>query len=234
MTASPESFVDALAKVRLEHVFNPYADFCDLHDKVDAPERRRQNLELSLAAAIELDVTTVWVARDLGYRGGRRTGLALTDEAHLDAYSALFHGLPIQKATKGPVVGERTANTIWRMLARLTQPVFLWNVFPLHPHEPDDPMTNRCHTARERDSCANFLHAVIELLQPRQIMAIGGDAHRAVANMGIESIQVRHPSYGGQNVFIRQIEEAYDLVPDREPDLFSHHAAMDAERHYQA
>ena len=221
MIESPASFVDALAEVRLEHVFNPYADFCALHDETDAATRRRCNLELSLAAAIRLEVDTIWIARDLGYRGGRRTGLALTDEAHLDAYSALFHGLPVRKATKGPAVGERTANTIWRMLSRLTQPVFLWNVFPLHPHEPDDPMSNRCHTARERDTCSTFLHTVIEMLQPRQILAIGGDAHKAVANMGIDSVQVRHPSYGGQNVFISQIEEVYDLLPVVKPDLFS-------------
>lgn len=221
MSHSAAGFVEALSDVRLDNVFNPYSDLCELHDEPDAAARRRRNLELSLAAAIELEVSTIWIARDLGYRGGRRTGLALTDEAHLDAYSALFHGLPVQKATKGPIMGERTANTIWRMLSRLSQPVFLWNVFPLHPHEPDDPMTNRCHTALERDTCAAFLHAVINVLKPKQVLAIGGDAQKAVANMGIHSVQVRHPSYGGQNVFIRQIEEAYALPPDVQPDLFS-------------
>ena len=39
--------------------------------------------------------------------------------------------------------------------------------------------------------------------------------------MGIDSVQVRHPSYGGQNVFISQIEEVYDLLPVVKPDLFS-------------
>lgn len=82
-------------------------------------------------------------------------------------------------------------------------------------------MTNRCHTALERDACATFLHAVIDLLKPKQVLAIGGDAHKAVAKMGIDSVQVRHPSYGGQNVFIRQIEEAYALPPDVQLDLFS-------------
>lgn len=221
MRISRSNFVDALAEIKLENVFNPYLDVCPLHDEIDAASRRRRNLEVSIAAAVELEVDTVWIARDLGYRGGRRTGLALTDEAHLHAYSALFHGLPVEKATKGPSMGERTANTIWRMLARLPQPVFLWNVFPLHPHEPNQPMTNRCHTASERDACGVFLHAVIEILKPRQVLAIGGDAHKAVAKMGIESVQVRHPSYGGQNVFIRQIEEAYSLGPEGQGDLFS-------------
>lgn len=225
MTELPSSFVKALAEIQLPHVFNPYADHCDLHDEPDAAARRRSNLELSLAAAIELEVKTLWVARDLGYRGGRCTGLALTDEVYLSAYSKLFRGVPVQKATRGPVMGERTANTIWRMLSRLPQPVFLWNVFPLHPHERDDPMTNRCHTAKERKTCANFLHAIIGILQPCQVLAIGGDAHKAIEDMGIDSVQVRHPSYGGQNVFIRQIEEAYQLPHNAPPDLFTHSAA---------
>ena len=225
MTQPATDFVDALSAIQLEHVFNPYKDHCPHFDRSDAAARRRRNLELSLRTAVELEVRTVWIARDLGYRGGRRTGLALTDELHLDAYSTLFRGLPVKRATKGPPVGERTANTIWRMLARMGEPVFLWNVFPLHPHEPDYPMTNRCHTAKERGASSWSLHALIDLLSPEKVIAIGGDAHRAVDGMGIDSTHVRHPSYGGQNVFIRQIEEAYDLAVDTAPDLFRQPAA---------
>lgn len=225
MSAHAKSFIDALSAVQLSNVFNPYADHCPLHDRPDAAWRRRQNLELSLSMAVELRVRTIWIARDLGYRGGRRTGLALTDEMHLGAYSALFHGLPVEKATIGPAVGERTANVIWRMLKRIGEPVFLWNVFPLHPHEPDDPMTNRCHTTRERDACGEFLHALVQLLQPEKILAIGGDAHRAVESLGVRSVHVRHPSYGGQNVFIRQVETAYGLNAVETPDLFERFAS---------
>jgi hypothetical protein len=219
------AFVDALSSIHLDDVFNPYTDHCPLYDCDDAAALRRQNLEQSLKTAIDLKVRTIWIARDLGYRGGRRTGLALTDEMHLDAYSTLFRGLSVERATKGPPIGERTANTIWRMLARVGQPVFLWNVFPLHPHMPENPMSNRCHTAKERDACSSFFHTLIDLLNPDKIIAIGGDAHKAVDSMGISSIQVRHPSYGGQNVFIRQIEEAYDLGVDVAPDLFTQPAA---------
>lgn len=221
MNVRAKAFTEALSSVQLENVFNPYADFCELHDRPDSAACRRQNLELSLSRALELNVRTMWIARDLGYRGGRRTGLALTDEMHLGSYSALFRGLPVEKATKGPAMGERTASTVWRLLARINEPVFLWNVFPLHPHEPNEPMSNRCHTARERNTCGEFFHAMINLLQPEKIIAIGGDAHRAVTNLGVNSIQARHPSYGGQNVFIRQIEAAYGLTSEEAPSLFS-------------
>ncbi|MCC5989874.1 MAG: uracil-DNA glycosylase [Pararhodobacter sp.] len=221
MNARAKSFTDALSSVQLDNVFNPYVDHCVLHDRPDAAARRRQNLELSLSTAVDLKVRTIWIARDLGYRGGRRTGLALTDEMHLEAYSALFRGLPVEKATKGPAVGERTAKVIWQMLARIGEPVFLWNVFPLHPHEPDDPMSNRSHTAREREACREFFHEIINLLQPEKVVAIGGDAHRAVESFSMNCIQVRHPSYGGQNIFIQQVEAAYGLGSAKTHDLFS-------------
>lgn len=219
-----DAFVDALSTMALEHVFNPYSTVCPLHDRADAPARRRRNLQRSLDVAIKHRVRTIWIARDLGYRGGRRTGLALTDEIHLQCYSALFHGLPVEKATKGPPMSERTASVIWQMLRRFAEPVFLWNVFPLHPHEPDNPMSNRCHSIRERKFCENFLEELLELLLPDTVLAIGGDAHRAVEELGIDCIRVRHPSYGGQTTFTAQIESIYGLSPTRNRNLFTQHA----------
>lgn len=208
---TPELFVQKLAEVELEDVFNPYAQVCTLYDREDAVDLRCINLTLSLKKAIDLNVRTIWIARDLGYRGGRRTGLALTDEAHLQSFSALLDGVPVTRATKGPEVGERTASTIWRMLERIGEPIFLWNVFPLHPHEKGDQMSNRCHTSKERKTCALFLHSLISMLNPEKIVAIGGDAHKAAGDLGIKTVKVRHPSYGGQNDFIRQISHAYKI-----------------------
>lgn len=212
MTTTPDSFVRRLSEVELEHVFNPYVSRCDLHDRRDAPARRRRNLSLTLNAAIDQQVRTVWIARDLGYRGGRRTGLALTDEAHLANFSALYNGIKVAKATKGPFVAERTATVIWQMLRRINRPVFLWNVFPFHPHEPGEPMSNRRHTAKERRFCEQYLHEILDLIQPDKVLAIGGDAHKSVEDMGVTCVKVRHPSYGGQNLFIKQIEHAYSLA----------------------
>ncbi|WP_439952990.1 hypothetical protein, partial [Escherichia coli] len=84
-------------------------------------------------AALAGGVDSIWIARDLGYRGGRRTGLALTDEAHLSAHAGLYGQLPLARATRGPAMTERTATVIWQVLRDLRRPIFLWNVFPLHP-----------------------------------------------------------------------------------------------------
>ena len=80
---TPASFVKALAAIRLPNVFNPYVDQCDVHDRANAPALRRRALRTYLEAIMTLGSDTIWMGRDLGYRGGRRTGLALTDKALL-------------------------------------------------------------------------------------------------------------------------------------------------------
>ncbi|MBO9653370.1 uracil-DNA glycosylase [Ochrobactrum sp. AP1BH01-1] len=204
-------FVETLADMSFTDAFNPYSESCDDFDHDDAPAIRRQNLKLVLDAAIERKVDSIWIARDLGYRGGRRTGLALTDEAHLTDHSVLYGDLPLVRATKGPALAERTASVIWQTLNRIQRPVFLWNVFPLHPHEHGDPQSNRCHTRSERNACRPLLSWLLDVLDPRVVVAVGRDAQVALSDLGIDAMQVRHPSYGGQSDFISGIEGLYGL-----------------------
>lgn len=213
-----ESFVARLADLVLPNVFNPYRDVCWVHDEEDAPSKRRANLATALSAALELNVRTIWIARDLGYRGGRRTGLALTDEAHLHEHARLLGGIRLQRATRGPLVAERTATIIWRMVMRIEEPIFMWNVFPLHPHEAGDPMTNRCHTRAERDMTGWVLRELLALLQPDRVFTIGGDAKLSLEALGVDATAFRHPSYGGQTQFIREVETAYALPALRSMD----------------
>lgn len=211
---TPNQFVGALEGMSLPSVFNPWRDRCLIHDVADAPERRRRNLEGFLEAALAAQVRTMWIARDLGYRGGRRTGVPLTDEVHLDAAAALLGGVALCRATDGPPMAERTAAIVWRVLGRIGEPVILWNVFPFHPHAGNDPMSNRCHTRFERDETWPLLEGLIEMIQPSRIIAIGRDANLALAEFGLETCAVRHPSYGGQAEFIAGMYELYGVESD--------------------
>lgn len=207
-----EDFVAMVADLRFNDAFNPYSDVCSDFDRPDAAAIRRANLTAALDAALTKGVDSVWIARDLGYRGGRRTGLALTDEVHLGAHASLLGTEGFQRSTLGPVAAERTATVIWRMLIEIRRPVFLWNVFPLHPHEPGHPMTNRSHTRSERHACRHVLVTLLNLLSPQSVLAIGRDAEMAMADLGIPAKQVRHPSYGGQPEFIAGITKHYGLI----------------------
>lgn len=206
-----DDFVVRIAALKFDGVFNPYTERCGWHDRPNAPAIRRRNLKTVLTAALKCGVDSVWVARDLGYRGGRRTGLALTDEVHLTAHADLFRSQPLARATKGSPVGERTATVIWTVLRNLQRPIFLWNVFPLHPHDPGDPMSNRCHTREEREASRPLLTWLLHTLGPKSVVAIGRDAHAALSDFGIAAYAVRHPSYGGQAEFLSGIHKIYGL-----------------------
>jgi hypothetical protein len=213
---TPKAFAAALAETYLPSVFNPYRETCSLHDRPDAADVRRRNLERCLGAALDARVDTIWIARDLGYRGGRRTGLPLTDEVHLGLAGALMGGIKLERATRGPVVAERTAAIVWRVLSHVRQPVFLWNIFPLHPHEAGDPFSNRCHTRAERDTTWPLLTSLVEMIRPKQIVAIGRDAGLALSAINVPVCVVRHPSYGGQAEFIAGVYALYGLPGDKD------------------
>jgi uracil-DNA glycosylase len=208
---TPSRFVASLAEMRLPSVFNPYADYCNVCDRADAAKLRKKNLLLFLEAALESKVDTIWVARDLGYRGGRRTGVPLTDEIHLDAVGQLLGGLSLKQATRGPAMAERTAAVVWKVLSAIGQPAVLWNVFPFHPHETNDPFSNRCHTAGERKQTLPLLQGLISMFKPQRLVAIGRDAQLALADMQLPIVTVRHPSYGGQNEFMASLYELYGV-----------------------
>lgn len=218
----PTKFVSSLRELKFENVFNPYSDRCHVHDVEDAPDRRTRALLRMLEAAANTEIDALWIGRDLGYRGGRRTGLALTDDVHLSIHARRWN-VSVERATEGSMLAERTAAVIWRMLPLVRTGVFLWNVFPLHPHEPGDPFTNRPHNRRERSTGEAVLEELILILRPRRLVAIGNVAAKAASSLAglADVVQVRHPSYGGQREFVSQLEGLYELKATAEQLRFA-------------
>jgi len=212
MRMSPEGFIRAVSLIRIGDVFNPYADRCPVHDVADAPQIRKATLLAMLNAAIEVDIESIWIGRDLGYRGGRRTGLALTDDAHIVAHTSRWR-ISAARPTRGEAVGERTASVIWEILSSVEDRLFLWNVFPFHPHESGNPFSNRLHNAKERAVGEDILAQLVLMLRPARLICIGNDAanvgRRVAGNRDV--IKIRHPSYGGQTDFQKQIRRSYGL-----------------------
>lgn len=205
------TFVQALASIQLPNVFNPYSDQCDVHDRANAAALRRKSLRSYLDAVESAGADTIWMGRDLGYRGGRRTGLALTDEQHLSVLASLYPGAQPSKATLGPIVAERTAAEIWGVLRQIEVPPLLWNVFPFHPHEPGDPFTNRKFTAKELGVVDQLNAALVRWLGITKIIAIGQDAAAYSEKFGAPVVCVRHPSYGGTTEFREGMRRLYRL-----------------------
>lgn len=213
-----KKFVAELSKIRLNGVFNPYSDRCSVYDLADAPAVRRANLRGYLHAIEELETDTIWMGRDLGYRGGRRTGLALTDERHLPVMPQSYPGSQPCRATRGPAVAERTAAEIWQVILMLSRPPLLWNVFPFHPHEVDQPLSNRRFTSAELNEVDELNRALISWLKIRRIISIGQDAAKYAASFGVEVECVRHPSYGGVKDFRAGIKALYGPLMKFKPE----------------
>ena len=204
-----QAFVTALSKIELDSVFNPYRHQCEIHDLSNGPSLRRGNLRRYLEVVERKKVDTIWMGRDLGYRGGRRTGLALTDEFHLSHFGSIYPDAEPSKATKGPNVAERTACEIWAVLQILKKPPLLWNVFPFHPHALGAEMTNRRFTAKELATVNELNAQLISWLGIRRIVCIGQDAMKYAATFGVELDCVRHPSYGGITDFRAGMHRIY-------------------------
>ncbi|MDF3883644.1 uracil-DNA glycosylase [Cupriavidus basilensis] len=198
---NPRIFVSALSEIELDDVFNPYRHRCPVHDLADAPRLRRRNLRRYLQTIEQLGTDTIWMGRDLGYRGGRRTGLALTDEHHLPQLGLAYPGANPCKATKGPAIAERTAAEIWSVLVQLKRPPLLWNVFPFHPHEPGVELTNRRFLAQELAVVTDINRQLAAWLGIKRIICIGKDAATYALSFGVDVQSVRHPSYGGVKEF---------------------------------
>lgn len=216
---SVEHFLNRLSAEKFENCFNPYSDNCPIHDNVLAPQIRRRNLSKVLHALLKEPYVDLWVGRDLGYKGGRRTGLALTDEYSIDAYAKHLNVRSFERGTKGLAVKERTASNIARILEVANCQVMTWNVFPFHPHQAGKAFSNRNHTREEAERGFNYLREIISLLSIRRVVAIGNDAAKWTKNLGPQHYQVRHPSYGGQNEFLQQMEDIYSVRRQSEKQM---------------
>ncbi|AKC07664.1 MULTISPECIES: uracil-DNA glycosylase [Rhizobium/Agrobacterium group] len=206
-----EGFVERVSGVKFDNCFNPYTDTCPIFDQQSAPKIRRDNLTEILFSLTSVSSIDIWVGRDLGYKGGRRTGIALTDECSLDLYAAHLRLKSLRRATNGPAVKERTASNIFRILEGVSIPVLTWNVFPLHPFLSGDPFSNRQHTKEEAEVGFTFLEELCSLFKVGRIVAIGNDAAKWARKVSCENYQVRHPSYGGQTQFLDQMRSIYSL-----------------------
>ncbi|MGN2253200.1 hypothetical protein ACFWZ4_07480 [Frateuria sp. GZRe12] len=95
------------------------------------------------------------------------------------------------------------------MLQRLKQMPLLWNVFPLHPHQPGAPFSNRRFTARELTEVEGLNAELLSWLKIKHIVAIGQDAGQYAGRLGVRVTVIRHPSYGGVREFREGMQSLY-------------------------
>jgi hypothetical protein len=227
---SIEDFMSCLTSFKFKAAFNPWTDNCELSDAAESHRVRRRNLHSVLDACSKAEDVDIWIGRDLGWRGGRRTGVPFVDEHTLVSYGDSIEVSSLAKATIDPPLRERTATEVHFARSRVGKKIFFWNVFPFHPHELGNARSNRMHTREERAIGADILVTMLELISFQRVVTIGNDATAAAKEIGIECWPARHPSYGGQKDFHREINSHYGIQTSQgvHPDLFETHQSTGA------
>ncbi|MCM5704027.1 uracil-DNA glycosylase [Larsenimonas salina] len=208
---SVEKFLNELCSYHADDFFNPWSENCSISDNENSAHIRLSNLASVFNSCLNRDDVDLWVGRDLGWRGGRRTGIALVDEFSLCSYSKSFGLNGLKKATIDKPVKEQTASEIEFIRSKIKNKVVFWNVFPYHPHQLGEPFSNRSHTKKEFLIGSYFLKSMLEIFTFEKVVAIGNDASKAIASLGVDALKVRHPSYGGKKDFRLQLSEIYKI-----------------------
>lgn len=199
------AFVRRLLSVPGSHsAFNPYAG--------DSPAAlaRCHNLNLYLKHMAERRPQLLLVGEAPGYRGGRVTGVPFTSAAILLSEPAPF-GLFGRSAGYLPPVEnssptrEATATMLWDTLLALGELPLLWNAYPIHPHMPHQPASNRAPTTAELQAGVEILADLLRLYPIEQVIAVGNKAAAALTAGGISAAKVRHPSHGGRAAFAAEL-----------------------------
>lgn len=139
----------------------------------------------------------------IGWRGGRFSGIPFTSEAQIAAKMLPFTGLPTSRRDRP--YKESTATVFWDVMYPYFPNFLAWNCIPLHPYQPELPLSNRTPTTKEQSEFLPLLSEFITILAPKNIIAIGRKAQTALLKLGLSHHTVRHPSHGGAREFIMGI-----------------------------
>ena len=186
--ARVDALIDAVARATIGTTFNQFRDRGADDCGPEAPAIRRSNLRAYLGARLHAPV--VFIAEAGGWRGARYSGLSLFSERQFGADEP---GLRCSSSHPGGW-SEPSATVVQSAIAPWKFDVVLWNLVPTHPRRGDDPHTNRTPTRAEMRAGEPFTRALIDVLQPRHLGAIGRVASHA---LGRDVPMIRHPSHGG-------------------------------------
>jgi uracil-DNA glycosylase len=171
---------------------------------------RRHNLELYLNTMLERRPRVLLVGEAPGYRGMRITGVPFTNRPILAGTAptgcfGLF-GKDQGYAIPGDLPGasaEPTATVMWDVLTRLDFLPLLWSAYPLHPHRPGQPRSNRTPSTADIVTGGPFWRRLRNIFAVQHVIAVGNIAYRSLTSVadGVAIERVRHPSHGGKVEF---------------------------------
>jgi uracil-DNA glycosylase len=201
MTSAIDAFVERLAASPAGP--NSVNEFDEAHP---SNAIRRRNLTLYLEQLATRRPKTLLVGEAPGYRGMRITGVPFTNAPLLERGIPQFGLLGSSNGyvvpdDPPPAAAEPTATVMWGTLVELDFLPVLWSAFPLHPHRPGNPRSNRTPSANEAAEWSWSWRELAEVFSIQSVVAVGNVAYNSMVRSGLSIPCVRHPSHGGKEKF---------------------------------
>lgn len=215
---SIQSFINQLSKVKSTPLFdNIY------YGKTVAAQHRRNNLRKYLEALQKHEVELLMVGEAPGHKGCALTGVPFTDEQSCFDLNELKHmAVYGYESSKNPELfweisgqqKEMSAQTMWPIFRKYNYVPLMWNAFPFHPHNANNPASNRTPT---NDEITQYGEKFLRLLSAefpniKYIYAIGQKSKSLLNKIDISADYIRHPSHGGKKLCQAGLEKALKKV----------------------
>lgn len=181
------------------NLFNQYNQSHPHIDKPNAHMIRRKNL-LRYVRQLQQPIRNMFIGIAPGYAGCRFSGIPFTSEHKLIGNNkADFFDAGYEISSNVALKPEMTATKLWTILdevdSRILSRTFMWNLIPYHPHEGDDPLTNRDPSKEEIEDFKEICQKIVEMLKPKNIITFGRTPERILTKiLGREVTYVKHPS----------------------------------------
>lgn len=154
--------------------------------------RCSHNLSIYIERMLEIKPTILFMGEAPGYRGCGITGIPFTDEYTLATHPFFKdHGYLFDN----PPASEATARCVWSCINNVVP--LMWNIYPFHPFAANE-RTNRKPNGDEIRLGREIAKRFMSLFPIEKIYAVG----RTAQAFGKSVEYVRHPSFGGQRMFI--------------------------------
>ena len=185
--AAIDALLRDLSRATIGTTFNQFREVGP-EDVPGAPDIRLANLGHYLEERAGADILAVGEAA--GSLGARWSGVAFS------------WGLPYRgtSTTRKGGWSEPSGTIVHGLLEELgaERRVILWNTVPFHPHQLDEPLSNRRPTGPEIAMGTLFAERLIDIVRPRLLVGVGRIAAGAV---GDRAVYVRHPAQAGATAF---------------------------------
>ncbi len=179
-------------------LFNHYRDQDYRLDVPGAPAIRRANLRQYLAS-FRRRPTVLLLSLAPGRLGCRFSGIPFTSE------SQLLNGVPIagrQSSRDHSLLDlgqptpyhTRPASIFWEALGEDYGRVLLWNCLPLIPYPIEDAVARQRLTAEHYAPFSDVTRRVVDMVNPRIVVALGRDAEKLLQTWDVETTFVPSPS----------------------------------------